>query len=206
MDGDNGISLLDITFKEFKNNQIETIILDDFFNAIDKLINNIHKVIIKEKKISKIIKLIETINSTIILLYHPNSKILIGSISDEEDNIEILKETLNKIINRFWRKYQSELEIYQTTTNKIQFQIFKADIEILTIGGQIAVEYPKLIIIKNVLNNIRAMGIINDLDYLVAINCNGNNSPLQISRMLEKSKFEIHDVLNKLEGLKIIKR
>ncbi|MBY9006246.1 MAG: hypothetical protein KGD63_05770 [Candidatus Lokiarchaeota archaeon] len=206
IDGDNGISLLNTTFKKFKKPEIEKIVFEDFFNAINTTIDNIHKAISEDKETNKIIKLIETISSTILLFYHPISRILICSISDEEDNIEKLKESIYKIMNRFWQKYKSELELYRSTTDKTKFQIFKVDIEILTMGGEIAVEYPKLIIIKNVLNNIRSMGIINDLDYLVAMNCSGTNSPLEISRMLEKTKFEIHEVLNKLESLKIIKK
>ena len=199
-------SLLNTTFKKFKKPEIEKIVFEDFFNAINTTIDNIHKAISEDKETNKIIKLIETISSTILLFYHPISRILICSISDEEDNIEKLKESIYKIMNRFWQKYKSELELYRSTTDKTKFQIFKVDIEILTMGGEIAVEYPKLIIIKNVLNNIRSMGIINDLDYLVAMNCSGTNSPLEISRMLEKTKFEIHEVLNKLESLKIIKK
>ena len=72
-------------------------------------------------------------------------------------------------------------------------------------GGKIAEEYPELIVIKNILKKIRSMGIINDFDYLIAINCNGKNSPLEISKMFRKSKLDIYTVLNRLKELEIIK-
>lgn len=206
IDGDNGIALLDTTFKEFQKVEIEKKVFPDFFNAVNRTIDNIHNAMAKGRKLDEIVRVIETERCSIIISYHPLSRLLVCSISDAEDNIEKIKKVIHKIANRFWQKHQSELEMYRSTTDKSKFQIFEADMEILTMGGTIAEDYPTLIIIKNVLQNIRSMGIINDLDYLVAINCNGNISPLEISRMLEKTKLEIYEVLNNLERLEIIKR
>ena len=71
-------------------------------------------------------------------------------------------------------------------------------------GGKIAENYPKLIVIKNVLRKLHSMGIIDDLDYLISLKCTGKNSPLDISRMFNKSKLEILQILSKLEEKEII--
>ncbi|MEJ2277593.1 MAG: hypothetical protein P8Y70_07575 [Candidatus Lokiarchaeota archaeon] len=48
------------------------------------------------------------------------------------------------------------------------------------------------------------MGIIEDFEYLIALKCTGDYSPLQISRMFDKNLSEIHEVLKKLRNLDII--
>ncbi len=206
IDGDNGIAVLDTTFKEFIEVEEESVVFPDLFNAVNIMIDNIHKDIARGKNLNELMKTIETESTLIVLFYHPLSRMLICSISDVEDNIEKIKDVIKKIGSRLWLKHQSEIELYRSTTDKSRIQIFTADIEIMTLGGKIAEDYPKLIVIKNILQKIRSMGIINDFDYLVAINCNGKSSPLEISRKFEKSMREIHDVLDKLESLVLIKR
>jgi len=49
------------------------------------------------------------------------------------------------------------------------------------------------------------MGMINDIDFQVALQCTGINSPLKISRNLGKKRTEIKEILKKLEELDIIK-
>ncbi len=139
-----------------------------------------------------------------LIYYHPLSRILFCSISDADDNTDLLKDTVHKIAVRFWKKHESDLKIFRTTTEKSRFQTFKADIENLTIGGRAAEVFPKLLVIKNVLEKVLTMGIINDFDFQIALNCTGEASPLKISRILNKNLSEIQDILKKLEQLDII--
>jgi hypothetical protein len=48
------------------------------------------------------------------------------------------------------------------------------------------------------------MGIINDFEFQIALECTGKNSPLKISRKFNKTRNEIYEVLKKLEQLDII--
>ncbi|MFX1464823.1 MAG: hypothetical protein ACFFBF_17530, partial [Promethearchaeota archaeon] len=84
-------------------------------------------------------------------------------------------------------------------------QTLSADIENLTIGGRIAEVFPKLLVAKNVLDKVLTMGMITDFDFQVALQCTEKNSSLKISRILNKKRSEIDDVLKKLEQLEIIK-
>ena len=203
IDGDNGISLLESTFKELK--KIQDDILTGFFNAINKTIDLIQEAMVKGRRVNEIYRVVEVEDSIIFIYYHPLSRILFCSISDADDNTEKIKEVLQKIANRFWKKHQSDLKIYRTTTEKSRFQTLNVDIENLTIGGKIAEEFPKLLIVKSVLEKVLSMGMITDFDLQVAINCTGKNSPLKISRILNKKQSEIIDVLKKLVQLDIIK-
>ena len=203
IDGDNGISLLESTFKELK--KIQDDILTGFFNAINKTIDLIQEAMAKGRRVNEMCRVVEAEDSIIFIYYHPLSRILFCSISDADDNTEKIKEVLQKIANRFWKKHQSDLKIYRTTTEKSRFQTLTVDIENLTIGGKIAEEFPKLLIVKSVLEKVLSMGMITDFEFQVAINCTGKNSPLKISRILNKKHSEIYDILKKLEQLDIIK-
>ncbi len=204
IDADNGIAILDTTFKEFQNKKIEKEVFPDFFNAINKTIDSIHKAMAKGKTKFEKTRIIEAESSIITIFYHQQSRVLICSISDAGDNVEKIKSVAYKIGNRFWKKHDSDIKLFRTTSEKSKFKTFKNDIEIITMGGKIAEDYPKLSVIKNILRKIHSMGIINDLDYLIALKCNGKNSPLDISRIFNKSKIEILQILNKLEEKEII--
>jgi len=92
----------------------------------------------------------------------------------------------------------------RTTTDKSRFQTLIVDIENLTIGGRIAEVFPKLLIVKGVLEKVLSMGMIDNFDLQVALQCTGRNSPLKISRILNKKQSEIIPILQKLEQLEII--
>jgi hypothetical protein len=184
---------------------VEKEVFPNFFNAINETIDIIQEAMAKGKEVKEKMRSVESEQSLIIIYYHPEAEVLICSISDAGDNVEKLKDIIRKIGNRFWKKHESDLNFYRETHEKGRFTTFKTDIEILTMEGKIAEEYPQLIVIKNVLRKIHSMGIINDFDYLIALKCTGENSPLEISRMFEKTRMEIHDTLQKLKELEIIK-
>ena len=200
---DNGISLIETTFKDL--NTIQDNNITNFFDSVNKTINSIQKAISNEKKVNDSIRVLESESSAIIIYYHHHSRIFVCSISDADDDIEKIKETLRKIGERFWKKHQSDLKVFRTTTEKSRFQTLNADIENLTIGGKIAEVFPKLLVAKNVLEKVLTMGMINNFEFQIALLCTGKNSPLKISRNLHKKRTEIYDALKKLEKLDIIR-
>jgi len=92
---------------------------------------------VKGKNGAEITRIVESENSTIVIIYHPLSRILFCSISDADDDVDKLIEVNKKITNRFWKKHQSDIKIFRTTSEKSRFQTIIADIENLTRGGTI---------------------------------------------------------------------
>ncbi len=159
----------------------------------------------KGRRVNEMNRVLQSEDSTILIYYHPLSRILFCSISDADDNTEKIEEIIHKIANRFWKKHQSDLKNFRATTDKSRFHTLIADIENLTIGGRIAEVFPKLQIDKKVLEKVLTMGMIDDKDFQVALQCSGKNSPLKISRNLNLKRTEINNILKKLEDLDIIK-
>lgn len=150
------------------------------------------------------IRIVESENSTIIITYHPPSRILFCSISDSDDDVDKTIEVIHKISRRFYKKHKSDLKIFRTTSQKSRFQTIIADIENLSRGGKIAEIFPKLLVVKKVLSKIMSMGMINEEDFQVALRCTGEASPLKIARELAKTRNDVNNVLKKLEQLDII--
>ncbi len=204
IDGDNGISILEASFKDFKESKINKGIIPGFFKEINRIIDNIQDAMAKGEKKDELLRTVESENSIIIIFYHPYSRILFCSISDADDNKDRLIEVIRKIANRFWKKHKSDIEVFRNTTDKSRFQTIITDIENLTHGGTIAEVFPKLLIAESVLKKIISMGMISEEEFQIAIKCNGETSPLEISRIFGKTKLEIYEALKKLEQLDII--
>jgi len=149
-------------------------------------------------------RIVESENSTIIIIYHPLSRILFCSISDPDDDVDKTIEVIHKISSRFWKKHQSDIKIFRTTSEKSRFQTIIADIENISQGGKIAEIFPQLLVVKKVLEKIMSMGMINEEDFQVALRCTGETSPLRIARQLAKTRNDINSVLKKLEQLDIV--
>lgn len=208
IDGDNGISILETTFKEFQKEKVGNEVIPGFFKEINQIIDNIQDAMAKGKRSNEIIRTVESEDSTIVIFYHPTSRILYCSISDADDNTDKLIDVIQKIANRFWKKHQSDIKAFRTTTERSRFQTINTDIENLTHQGKIAEVFPTLLIAKNVLEKILSMGMINDFDFKVALKCTGEkekNSPLKIARHFNRTRTEINDILKKLAELDIIK-
>lgn len=158
----------------------------------------------KGNKSDEMTRIIESENSTILIYFHLDSRILFCAISDADDDIDKLLGAIIKISSRFCKKHMSDIDTFRTTTEKSRFQTFITDIENLTQGGTIAETFPKLLIIENVLKKIKSMGMITEDEFQVALNCSGRNSPLKIARIFNKTRNEINELLRKLEQLDII--
>ncbi|MBY9020895.1 MAG: hypothetical protein KGD67_07545 [Candidatus Lokiarchaeota archaeon] len=149
-------------------------------------------------------RVVESENSTIVIVYHPLSRILFCSISDADDDVDKLIEVINKISSRFWKKHQSDIKLFRTTTEKSRFQTIEVDIENLCQGGRVAEVLPRLLVVENVLHKIVSMGMIDEEDLQVALRCTGKTSPLRIARELSKSRNDVNNILHKLEQLDIV--
>ncbi len=149
-------------------------------------------------------RIVESENSTIIIIYHPPSRILFCSISDSDDDVDKTIEVIHKISSRFWKKHQSDIKIFRTTSQKSRFQTIIADIENISQGGKIAEIFPKLLVVKKVMLKILSMGMITEYDYQVALRCSGKSSPLKIARDLSTTRNDVNEVLRRLEQLDII--
>lgn len=149
-------------------------------------------------------RVVESENSTIIIVYHPPSRVLFCSISDADDDVDKLMDVINKISTRFWKKHRSDIKLFRTTSEKSRFQTIIADIENICQGGRVAEVFPRLIVGENVLPKISSMGMIDQEELQVALKCTGKLSPLKIARELSKSRNEINTILKKLEQLDIV--
>jgi len=159
---------------------------------------------VKGKNGEDMTRIVESENSTIIIVYHPPSRILYCSISDADDDIDKTIEVINKISNRFWKKHEADIRLFRTTSEKSRFQTIIADIENICQGGRVAEVFPKLLVGENVLPKIVSMGMIGEDDLQVALKCTGKTSPLRIARELAKTRNEINNILHKLEQLDIV--
>ena len=204
IDSENGISILETTFKEFKKDKISNEVIPGFFKEINLIIDKIQEAMAKGRRKEEMTRVIESENSTIIIYFHGISRILFCIIADADDDIDKLVDVVKKIATRFYKKHQSDIDEFRTTTEKGRFQSITADIENLTNGGKIAQIFPKLLVVKNVLEKIYSMGMINEEDLEIAINCSGENSPLMIARATERTRNQVNEILRKLEQLDII--
>lgn len=205
IDSNNGISILESTFKEFSDKTVNNELFPGFFTAINRTIDIVQNAMATGRKVEEIIRVLEAEDSTTVIFFHPESKVLFCSISDADDDTYRIKEAMRKIANRFWKKHQSDLQIFRSTTDKSKFQSIIVDIQNLTMGGKIAEIFPKLLVVNTVLDKIVSMGLIDNFDYKIALKCDGNNSPLKISKEFNRDRLEIREALKKLEKLDIIK-
>ncbi len=203
IDSSTGVSLFDSSFKELLD--IQDDVISGFFSAINKTIDVIQASMSKGKRLNEMNRIIESEDSKIFIYFHPLSKILFCLISDADDETDLLEAVIHKIAIRFWKKHQSDLKIFRATTEKSRFPTLDADIENLTMGGKIAEVFPKLLVAKSVLEKVVSMGTISNEDFEIALLCNLQNSPLEISRTLSRKRNEIYEALKRLEKLDIIK-
>lgn len=204
IDGDNGINLLEASFREFAKDRIQEDVITTFFNAINRTIDNIQESMAKGRRVNEMTRVLESEDSTVVIFYQPLARILFCSISDADDETDKIKIVLHKIGKRFWKKHQSDVKMFRTTGEKDRLQSFTVDIENLSMGGRFAEIFPRLLVAKGVLDKIVSMGMVEEFDCQIALKCTGKNSPLKISRMFDKTRNEINEILKKLEQLDII--
>lgn len=206
IDGDAGILILEKSFKEFnKSKNLKTELLTDFFKEVNKMIDDLQDAMTKGSRVGDTNRIISGDYSTIIMYYHSLSHVLFCSISDDDDDKEKLIEILQNCGLTFYKKHENDLKKFRKTSEKNYFLSFIDEIDVLSVGGRGAEILPKLIIAKNVLERIKNMGIINNKELKIALECNGKKSPLRISRIFNTIESKIRESLKKLENLEIIK-
>ncbi|MFX1408264.1 MAG: hypothetical protein ACFFBW_15040, partial [Promethearchaeota archaeon] len=118
---------MEVSFKKIQK-KTENNLLSGFFNDINHVIKNIQDLISKEKNLNDLTRIFEYEDSTLVISYHPQSKILFCSISDADDDTDQIKMALHKIGIRFWKKHHSDLKLFRETTEKNRFHTFIVDV------------------------------------------------------------------------------
>ncbi|MHA1792791.1 MAG: hypothetical protein ACTSVI_09115 [Promethearchaeota archaeon] len=210
IDADSGILIFDKVFKILKKpkaqKDLRSGVIAEFFTAINGFIDEIQAAMRKGREVSNMNRTLLAENSTMTLVYQPEARVLISTISDADDDTEILIAVCRKIGERFWKKHRKNLQLFREKMEREQFKSFIPDIELILHDGKIAEIFPKLQINLKTLRRITIMGIISEQDYQVANMINGKTSPFQIAKKLKISKNEVMNILQKLEDLDIIEK
>ena len=206
IDAATSVILLEVPFKELQKTDNDNI-FSMFFKEINRIVKDIRERGEKDKNIKEKMDVVESDESIFLIYFQPLSKILFCSISDLDDDTERIKDAIKRISHRFMKKHRSNLKLFRaTTTEKVRFETFIADIENFMYGGRIAEVFPKLLIAESVLDKIQSSQIISEFECRIALQCDGNRSPFRIAKNYpNKTRTEINEVLKKLEQLDIIK-
>jgi hypothetical protein len=207
VDSDSGILILEKQLKALdKPKTLNNEILAGFFKALNSVIDEIQKSMKKGRDVENMSRIVSSENSLIILHFHPQSRVLMCSISDPDDEQEKLIEVLRVLAKRFWSKHQSDIEIFRKKNTRDVFTAFSVDIETYTLGGKVAEKFPSLLIAESALDRIIKMGVVTDFEYEISKLCDGSRSAMKIAIKLGGVSVEsVKRSLNKLEDLDIIK-
>ncbi|MHA1368924.1 MAG: hypothetical protein ACTSRA_04295 [Promethearchaeota archaeon] len=214
IDADNAILIFEKIFKPLKiteskeSKNLGSIVIAKFFTAVNSFIDEIQNAMRKGRDISNMNRVILAENSSVIIHYQPEARVLIGAITDADDDPDIIIAASRKIGERFWKKYRENLERFRVTMDKRAFKAFLPDVEMILRDGKIAEIFPKLQIDRKTLHRIFLMGVITRDEYNVGSIADGKTSPLQISKKIgaSMSKNHVMTILKKLENLDIIKK
>lgn len=205
VDADSGILLLEKKLTIQKSNEVSPDALANFFGELNTVIDDIQKSMKKGRDIGNITRVVSSENSSIIMHYQPNARVLVCAIADPDDDVEKITQNLRMIGKRFWLKHRTDLEIFRKENMRDIFNSFAVDIETISLGGKIGERFPKLLIAEAALERIKMMGIINLGEYNVANLCDGKTSVFKIAKSLNISSNEAKKLLNKLEELDVVK-
>jgi len=212
IDGDSGILLLDHTMKHLEGFTAEDAqspsnekqILANFFQAMNGMIDDIHKGMRKGRDLSQMTRILQSEGATVILYYFYEGRILLCSISDADDDTDRIVEVLRYLGKRFWQKHRVDVDKFRFDGHKDILQSFITDIEILTLGGKFAEQFPKLIVSLGALEKIRQMGLISEIELEIGKICKERVTALQICRKLNVPRIKIIESLKKLSKLELI--
>ena len=206
VDGDSGILLLENQLKELEKKQnLSSDVLAGFFKALNNMIDEIQVSMKKGRDVSNMIRSVESEGSLIIIYYHPQSRVMICSISDPDDDRVKIIELIKILGKRFWLKHQADIDIFRKENIRDIFNSFSVDIDTYSLEGKVAESFPKLMVALKSMNRIKMMGVVSELEYKVAKLCDGKTSSLKISKDLQISLDSVKRCLNKLEDVDIIK-
>nr|MDO8113324.1 hypothetical protein [Candidatus Sigynarchaeota archaeon] len=210
IDADNAILLLEKVFQPLKKpksqQDLGSGVIAEFFAAINTFIDEVQAAMRKGRDVSNMNRTLLAENSTVTLHYEPEARVLISTISDPDDDTDVIIAACKRIGERFWKKHKENLEEFRIHMDKSAFKAFIPDIEMVLHDGKIAEIFPVLQIPIKTLQRINAMGVISNEEYQVGVILDGKSmSPLGIAKKLNKTKTEVMDILKKFESLDIIK-
>jgi hypothetical protein len=207
IDAESGFPLIETTTsnKEKTENGEESTFLIKFFNVVNKTIDSIQQKIHGNKSISTFTDTRIIDNMNIVMRYHDKGNFLISIITDLDDDLKKIIETINILARRFYQKHSQDLYQFRMTQQKKIFNSFIVDIKTFTFGGEVAENFPKLIVNEDTLSRLSKMNMITDMEKNTAENCDGKLSPLLIAKQLDQPHEEISKALEKLASLDIIK-
>jgi hypothetical protein len=213
IDGDSGILLLDHTLKRLdgfhsdnpEEQKSESQILANFFQAMNGMIDDIHKAMRKGRDLSQMTRILQSEGATVVLYYHYEGRVLLCSISDADDDTDKIVAVLHTLGKRFWQKHRVDVEKFRFDNQKDIINAFAIDIDNFTVSGKLAEQYPRLIVSENALQKVRDMGLITEQDQMVAKMCKDGGSSLQISKKLNLPRQRVTEIYKKLAKLDLIK-
>ncbi|HME53490.1 MAG TPA: hypothetical protein VKM55_14795 [Candidatus Lokiarchaeia archaeon] len=210
IDADNAVLLLEKIFQPLKKPATQQDLIDanlaEFFSSINTFIDEVQAAMRKGRDVSNMNRILLAENSTITMHYDPEARVLVSTISDPDDDTDVIIAAAKRIGERFWKKHQVNIEEFRIHADKSMFKAFIPDIEMVFHDGKIAEIFPRLQVPLKTLQRINAMGVISNDEYQVGVLLDGAMmSPLAISKQLGKTKAEIMDILKKFESLDIIK-
>jgi hypothetical protein len=209
IDADNAVLLLEKVFQPLMKSTSQDLgsgVITEFFSGINTFIDEVQAAMKKGRDISNMNRVLIAENSTITMHYEPEARVLVSTISDPDDDTDVIIAACKRLGERFWKKHQVNIEEFRIHADKSVFKAFIPDIEMVLHDGKIAEIFPKLQVPVQTLQRINAMGIITNEEYQVGVLLDGvTMSPLAISKQMGKTKGEIMDILKKFQSLDIIK-
>ncbi len=209
IDGDTGILVFEKAFQPLtrpKNQQdLGSGVIAEFFSAINTFIDEIQAAMKKGRDVRNMTRTLLAENSSVVMFYHPEARILMSAISDPDDDTDIIISALRKIGERFWMKHDENMNQFRISMDKEPFKSFIPDVEMVLRDGRVAEFFPKLEIPATTLQRITLMGVISKEEHEVGKLLDGTMSPYSIAKKLKRSKDEIMAVLKKFESLDMIK-
>jgi Fe2+ transport system protein FeoA len=184
---------------------VESEVLAAFFSAVNTMVDDLQESMRKGRDVSNMNRVLTSENSSILLHYQPNARVLVCAIADPEDDSEVIVKVLQQIGKRFWKKHRKDLELFKTLSENRVFSTFIIDIENLARGGKVGEIHIDLQIAKAALERVLAMGVINESEFQVAKAVQEFHSPLEIAKHVGISATEANNLLKKLMELDIVK-
>lgn len=138
------------------------------------------------------------------IVYERQEDTMIVASVDRNDNEQVLRDTLNKMINAFHRRFGSYLKNWHGDLKP--FKEFLPEIDKLTLDGKIAeLAVPKPLLKKKIPKTIVKMGMFLDEDSLkVANHCDGTKSKEEIAEKTNLTVEKVGEILEKLEKMGLI--
>src|SRR5271157_465044 len=210
VDGASGILIVEARFRPLQAkgdamSSMESDVLAAFFSAVNTMVDDLQESMRKGRDVSNMNRILTSENSTILLHYQPNARVLICAIADPDDDSEVIIKVLRQIGKRFWKKHRKDLEVFRALSENRVFSSFVIDIENLARGGKVGEVNVNLQIAKTALERVLAMGVITENEFQVAKAVQEFHTPLEIAKHVGIVASEVNNLLKKLAELDIVK-